>query len=532
MAIKLLIVEDSALDAELIKRELVDMQDDFEIKVVADKSEFEKILVSWNPDLIISDYDLQVFSGKDVLVTAKALRPNIPIIILSGGISRKQEIIMLENRANDVLTKDNLKRLPYAISRILREQKDKERLNSTLYELAGNLDFQEALSEISLIFNSQNGFEEKMNEALKVLGQIANVSRVYVFEDFDEGKKAKNTFEWCAENVEPQIDLLEDLIYDRDVPSWKSIFAEGGCIQTSDIHTLPNDIVKILEPQDIKALIVYPLHVKGDYFGFIGFDETRVQREWSESEDKLLKSTSGIIANAYVRYQLDQKLRKSNDRLSKLLEEKEILVSEVHHRVKNNLALISSFLQLDQMGMGVKEEKDIVSANILRIKSIAVIHEIIYELGNFSNLSVKETLERVLKESFMQERISDVNVSVTCYEDDIKFNINQAVPFSLLISELIFEAFRVVEEKSYKPQEELKAEIKQDEVNISVNLYDKDLTRVTDLLLADNELNFSEIFNVLAKQLGASIEVDTKAEAIKIEFSYRDVKGSSSALVN
>lgn len=70
----------------------------------------------------------------------------------------------------------------------------------------------------------------------------------------------------------------------------------------------------------------------------------------------------------------------------------------------------------------------------------------------------------------------------------------------------------------------------QDEANICIYLFDKELARVVGRLLEENEYNFSEIFKVLAKQLGASIEIEEDKESIKIEFEYRDVKGASSRL--
>lgn len=75
MSIKLLIVEDSPLDHELMLRELKLMDENFETKLVTSQPEFEKVLADWNPDIIISDFDLKSFSGKDILSYAKKVIP-------------------------------------------------------------------------------------------------------------------------------------------------------------------------------------------------------------------------------------------------------------------------------------------------------------------------------------------------------------------------------------------------------------------------------------------------------------------------
>lgn len=530
MVIKLLIIEDSRLDYELMLRELNTMEQDFEVKLATTQSEFKSLMNNWPPDLVITDYDLQTYSGIENLSYAKEVYPSIPVIILSGDITRKQEIELLENRANDVLTKDNLKRLPFAIKRILNEQKDKEKLNNTLTELAENLEFQETLADISLRLNSLDSFERKMNDVIKKLGEIVDVSRVYIFEDFNEGKNTRNTYEWCASGVIPQIENLQFLDYVEEMPSLKPLLLKKGFMVAEDIQNLPPDMVAVLEPQNIKSLIVYPISVGEEFFGFIGFDEVRKYRSWTKSEDKLIKSVSGLISNAFSEYKYEQKLKKSNKKLNKLLKEKELLVGEVHHRVKNNLALISGFLQLDQMDLGVKDKDEIISANILRIKSIAIIHELVYKLGNFTNISVADTVKQVLSESFLQERFPDVGINVQTDVNNAEFNINQAVPLSLLISEMIFEIFRYKGEDKLIPPDEVQVEITQNEDNICIKLLSKELTQVTKVLLEENGQNFSEIFMVLAKQLGAIIDIDKKNGFIKIEFEYKNVKGSSSAM--
>lgn len=166
-------------------------------------------------------------------------------------------------------------------------------------ELEENLACQNVLSEIALKINRKETFENKINSVLKTLGETTNVSRAYIFENFNNNKKCKNTYEWCAKGVRPQINNLQNVNYAQEVPSFKKYLEKNEKIYSEDVSEMPEDLRDILEPQDIKALVCYPLMVENEFFGFIGFDETRNPRKWSRSENRLLETASGIIANAF-----------------------------------------------------------------------------------------------------------------------------------------------------------------------------------------------------------------------------------------
>jgi len=138
--------------------------------------------------------------------------------------------------------------------------------------LQQNLKQQELLSEISLELNSLDKFDNRINAILKKIGIHTDVSRVYIFEDFNDGFATCNTFEWCNCNIIPQIEELQEVPYEI-IPSWKKLFFEKGRVYSENISELPEDLRTILEPQEIKSIVVYPLYVQGAYFGFIGFDE-------------------------------------------------------------------------------------------------------------------------------------------------------------------------------------------------------------------------------------------------------------------
>ena len=530
MALKFLILEDSEFDAELILRELKSLNFKFNYKQVSTKEDFQSEVRNWKPDLIISDYNLPAYQGNEALAFAKDHLKDTPIVILSGSFNQETQINLLKNRADGVLVKEDLKRLPFTVRRVLNEANDKKKLRDTLSLLSVNLKFQEVLAEISLNFNSTDDFEAKMNFTVSILGAAADVSRVYIFEDIEEGNACRNVFEWCAEGIEAQIHDLQNVPYSR-MPSWKKIIKKEGRIFAGDVKKLPKDLADIMVPFGIKAVLCYPLYVGEEYFGFIGFDETKEVRDWNKSTDKLLKTVSGIISNAYSEELARRELQQTNEQLIALIREKELLIGEVHHRVKNNLALISSFLQLDQMGMGVKDQTQIVSSNILRIKSIAIIHELVYEQGSFSDIDIYSTLNRILVESHRQEGFLKFKVERMDNNKEIKFNINQAVPFSLLVSEIIFEAFRANGSFIYEPPSEFKIHLSQDNDHVRVVLMEESLARVLAAFKKKEEYKFTEILEVLTKQIDASLTVEDDLSSATLEFVYRDVKGSSSTMV-
>jgi len=86
---------------------------------------------------------------------------------------------------------------------------------------------------------------------------------------------------------------------------------EKGRVYSENIRELPQDIREILEPQEIKSIVVYPLHVTDRFFGFIGFDECSRIKQWDRSELELLRTITGMIVNAYERKISEQSLLES-----------------------------------------------------------------------------------------------------------------------------------------------------------------------------------------------------------------------------
>ena len=178
---------------------------------------------------------------------------------------------------------------------------------------------QKILADIAQNFLSLENFPEKVNTALQKLGELTGVSRLYIFEDSADGLTTSNTYEWCNEGIEPQIDALQEIPYEY-IPSWKKILFEKGKVFSTNIQELPDDLIVILEPQGIKSILIYPLYVQGCYYGFMGFDECVNNKNWEEEEIDLLRTISGVFSSAYERIIFLKQLTKNELRLNFAIE--------------------------------------------------------------------------------------------------------------------------------------------------------------------------------------------------------------------
>jgi len=199
-------------------------------------------------------------------------------------------------------------------SELQKEIKKRKRVEAALKK---NFVQQKLLSEVSYLFTKLGKFKQSMNKALRLIGKHTDVSRVYIFENFNDGKNTKNTFEWCNKGIEPQIDILQDIPYEM-YPSWVKILEEKGMIYSTDISEFPKDIYDILAPQNIKSILVFPIYLGNEFFGFMGFDECTKERVWEESEIELLKTTVHEISNLYERRKAEKNLMENEKKYYEL----------------------------------------------------------------------------------------------------------------------------------------------------------------------------------------------------------------------
>lgn len=205
---------------------------------------------------------------------------------------------------------------------LLASAMDVTHLKKIEKKLTYNLKQQTLLADIAQILNSSLNVRSIMDTILEQLGVHTNVSRVYIFEDSSDGFTTDNTFEWCNAGISPQKEELQGIPYEV-IPSWKKILFEEGKVFSTNINELPEDIIQVLEPQNIKSILVFPLYVQGYFFGFIGFDECTRSKNWEQDEIELLRAASSIISNAFERSKYQAQLHSSEAQLKLAIENTE-----------------------------------------------------------------------------------------------------------------------------------------------------------------------------------------------------------------
>jgi hypothetical protein len=129
--------------------------------------------------------------------------------------------------------------------------------------------------------------------------------------------------------------------------------------------------------------------------------------------------------------------KRSEDQIKASLAEKEVLLREIHHRVKNNLALINSLLSLRAEYPSDKSAQEMFDEVRTRIRSMAVAHEILYQSDNLAHLSVRDYIENLLNHILYSHVSVGTSIFVEKDIEEVSFGLSTAIPLGFLITELL-----------------------------------------------------------------------------------------------
>jgi PAS domain S-box-containing protein len=210
--------------------------------------------------------------------------------------------------------------------------------------------------------------------------------------------------------------------------------------------------------------------------------------------------------------ELEMQVAGRTEALNKSLHEKEILIKEVHHRVKNNMQIITSLLNLQSRTIDDPAVLKTIKESQSRIKAMALVHERLYQSGDVSSINLKDYVQFLARELFSFYGVKSQLVRVTINAPAIDVNIDTAIPLGLMVNELISNAIKYAFPENRKG--EIVIEIAKDKKTISLVVRDNGVGIPADFDWHNAKSLGIRLVNSLVEQLQGTIEMDRSAGTV------------------
>lgn len=247
------------------------------------------------------------------------------------------------------------------------------------------------------------------------------------------------------------------------------------------------------------------------------------------SSNPIINDDNEIIGFIAIQEDITEQ-KKRDEALQESLKEKEVLLSEIHHRVKNNLAIISGLLELNLYQEEKSSTEEIIKDSQLRIKAMADVHEMLYDSDSFSSISFSKYIDGLIDS--ISKTVEDKNFKPIFIKhiENVDLNVNQAIPCGLIVNELISNALKHAFKDRLNGTVQIDLFREGPIINLSVEDDGVGLPKEMDPFQS-NSLGMT-LIKILSQQLEADLEIGNSKKGFKASISFKPqvyIKGSSTS---
>jgi len=428
--LKILVVEDSEDDALLVLHQIKKGGYDINSARVDTPEKMKAALKEKTWDIILSDYQMPHFSGLDALALYKESGIDIPFIVISRTIGEEVAVDTMKAGAHDYIMKNNLQRLLPAIERELRESK---------YRAERKL-LEQKQKQAEIIMHLQSMALESAANGIVITDKEGTI--IWVNPAFTE------LTGYMYEEIRGQnLRILKSGLHDRAFYEnlWQTIL--NGKVWHNEMVNRRKDGILYTEEMTITPVQNH----EGEITNFIAIKQNITERKRTEEEiqklnqelEKRVAERTLELRNTNTDLQKEILIRAAAEDLIKhQLQEKEILLKEIHHRVKNNMQIIISMLNLQASFVKNKKIVAVLQDGQSRIKTMALIHEKLYQTKNFASIDFTEYLNNLSSYLFTSYKSQERQIEYFIDIDKYTFDIDKTIALGLIANELITNSFK------------------------------------------------------------------------------------------
>jgi two-component sensor histidine kinase len=297
---------------------------------------------------------------------------------------------------------------------------------------------------------------------------------------------------------ENELDHIVELLDDDELPAE---YHKSVTQLASQLPSLAHGVT-----DNGQGLLVCALRYSDVNYGFM---LVRYRQKIEQEELVFVGDIAGEIAFTLHNQELEKERLRIEAKAQRDLREKDVLLAEIHHRVKNNLQIVSGLLFLQSRRTQDTGSKNVLDESLNRVRSMALIHEQLYQSRDFSRVNIKSYIERISRNLTSVYSASSMNVAVTIEMEEIYFSIDTAIPCGLIINELLSNSLKYAFPHKSDKQGTISISMIHEDGYIIIKVKDDGIGMPPNSLPGQNESCGLEIVKMLSEeQLEGTLFID------------------------
>ena len=411
----------------------------------------------------------------------------------------------------------------------LMKQKEYNVVFPTLREMGFHHDF------LGLLRQEQNRIDEAYEEHLKALKIRENLSSTYnlceskihmgeiliKLKRYDEAiDQLKDVFSFEEHESLNQEQRAYDLLaeaYEKK-GDYKSALNNFKAYKTMTDSIYTKESIEIIAEKDAR----YNQQKKDAKIALLNKEKEISQTKLSRSRSIIIISLIGLgllAIAALALLKMNRKIKSKNETISKALKDRELLLHETHHRVKNNLQMISSLLNLQSKYVKDDNVLEVLQNGRNRVQSMAILHKNLYVGEDLNMVNIQHYFEGLVDSILNSYNKTENDVDLRIDAEKVTMDVESVIPLGLIVNELVTNSLKHAFPKDIKTKPEITLKMSEREGFYTLKVADNGVGIQNDIIENGNKESFGQrLIKSLSKKLKASISItNDKGTSVSFE---------------